>query len=103
MEIKFKEIISNKDKEFRIFIKKFKDHLEKNDEAKDILLRYITGKEVSEKELEFMKFQSIELIKSLGIGIPTILIPGGLALLAFIIFLSKRFKIDILPSYLKSS
>ena len=102
MEINYKKLISTKEKEFRIFINKFKEHLEKNDEAKDILVKYITNKEVSQKEIEFMKSQSIELIKSLGIGIPTILIPGGLALLAFIIWLSKRFKIDILPSYLKN-
>lgn len=102
MQINYKKLISKKEKEFHIFINKFKEHLEKNDEAKDILVKYITGKEVSQKEIDFMKDQSIELIKSLGIGIPTILIPGGLALLAFIIWLSKRFRIDILPSYLKA-
>ncbi len=102
MEINYKKLISNKEKEFRTFINKFKEHLEKNDEAKDILFKYISNKEVSQEEIDFMKSQSIELIKSLGIGIPTILIPGGLALLAFIIWLSKRFKIDILPSYLKN-
>jgi hypothetical protein len=101
MEIDYRKLISTKEKEFRTFINNFKEHLEKNDEAKDILIKYITGKEVSQKEIDFMKNQSIELIKSLGIGIPTILIPGGVALLAFIIWLSKRYKINILPNYLK--
>jgi hypothetical protein len=101
MEIDYRKLISTKEKEFNTFINNFKEHLEKNDEAKDILIKYITGKEVSQKEIDFMKNQSIELIKSLGIGIPTILIPGGVALLAFIIWLSKRYKINILPNYLK--
>lgn len=102
MEINFKELISNKEKEFKIFINKYKEHLEETGEAREILFKYISGKEVSKEELSFMKEQSVQIIKSLGIGIPTILLPGGLALLAFIIWLSKKYKIDILPKYLNN-
>lgn len=101
MEFNFKQLISDKDKEFRIFISKFKDHLDETQDAKDILVKYISGKKVTEKELKFVKDQSVELIKSLGIGVPSILLPGGVALLAFIIWLSNRYNIDILPNYLK--
>ena len=102
MEFNFKELISNKEKEFKIFIKKYKEHLEETGEAKDILIKYLSGENISKQEIQIVKDQSIEIIKSMGIGIPTILLPGGLALLAFIIWLSKRYDIDILPSYLKS-
>lgn len=102
MEFNFKELISNKEKEFKIFIKKYKEHLEETGEAKDILIKYLSGENISKQEIQIVKDQSIEIIKSMGIGIPTILLPGGLALLAFIIWLSKRYGIDILPSYLKS-
>lgn len=101
MEFNFKELISNKEKEFKIFIKKYKEHLEETGEAKDILIKYLSGENISKQEIQIVKDQSIEIIKSMGIGIPTILLPGGLALLAFIIWLSKRYGIDILPSYLK--
>lgn len=101
MEFNFKELISNKEKEFKIFIKKYKEHLEETGEAKDILIKYLSGENISKQEIQIVKDQSIEIIKSMGIGIPTILLPGGLALLAFIIWLSKRYDIDILPSYLK--
>lgn len=102
MEFNFKELISNKEKEFKIFIKKYKDHLEETGDAREVLFKYVSGQEVTKEELQLVKDQSIEIIKSLGIGIPTILLPGGLALLAFIIWLSKKYDIDILPSYLKS-
>lgn len=102
MEFNFKELISNKEKEFKIFIKKYKEHLEETGEAKDILIKYLSGENISKQEIQIVKDQSIEIIKSMGIGIPTILLPGGLALLAFIIWLSKRYKMDILPNYLKT-
>jgi hypothetical protein len=102
MEFNFKELISNKEKEFKIFIKKYKEHLEETGEAKDILIKYLSGENISKQEIKIVKDQSIEIIKSMGIGIPTILLPGGLALLAFIIWLSKRYKMNILPNYLKT-
>lgn len=102
MEFNFKQLISNKEKEFKIFIKKYKEHLEETGEAKDILIKHLSGENISKQEIQIVKDQSVEIIKSMGIGIPTILLPGGLALLAFIIWLSKRYDIDILPSYLKS-
>ena len=102
MEFNFKELISNKEKEFKIFIKKYKEHLEETGEAKDILIKYLSGENISKQEIQIVKDQSIEIIKSMGIGIPTILLPGGLALLAFIIWLSKKYKMDILPNYLKT-
>lgn len=102
MEINFKKLGSTKEKEFKLFIKKYKEHLEETAEVKDILFRYLSGQKISKQEIQIVKNQTIEIIKSMGIGIPTILLPGGLALLGFIIWLSKRYKIDILPSYLKT-
>lgn len=102
MEFNFKELISNKEKEFKIFISKFKEHIEETQDAKDIVLKYISGQKITKSETEFIKVHSIELIKSFGIGIPTIILPGGVALLAFIMWLSKKYDINILPSYLKS-
>ena len=100
MEINFKKLISTKEKEFKLFIKKYKEHLEETAEVKDILFRYLSGQKISKQEIQLVKNQTIEIIKSMGIGIPTILLPGGLALLGFIIWLSKSYKIDILPNYL---
>ena len=53
------------------------------------------------KEQDFFKDQVIEVIKGLGVGIPVILLPGGVLLLSFIIWLADYFDINILPKYLK--
>lgn len=102
MELNFKKLISNKENEFNIFIKQYKNHLEETGEMRQIIFKYVSGEDISKEEIKLVKDQSIQIIKSMGIGIPTILLPGGLALLAFIVWLSKKYQIDILPNYLKS-
>lgn len=100
-EDKFKLLIKGKKEDFKTFIIKFKKELNNTSEAKDILIRYAKGEKISKKEQVFFKEQVIEVIKGLGIGIPVILLPGGVLLLSFIIWLADYFNINILPSYLK--
>lgn len=99
----FQKIISDKKEDFLIFIKKFKNHLKDNKKASLILYKYVKGDIIEENDLDFFKKQTYDFIKSIGVGIPTIILPGGILLLSFIIWLSNYFEIDILPKYLKKN
>ena len=101
--MEFKKIVSDKKEDFKEFITKFKKHLIDNKKASLVLYRYTKNEDISKEELDFFKSQTIDFLKSLGIGIPTIILPGGVLLLSFIIWLSKYFEVDILPSYLKDN
>ena len=98
---KFEILYKKHKKGFDIFVVKFKEHLDSNKKAREILIRHINGEKISEAEQEFFRLQIIDIIKSIGIGIPTLILPFGLALFGFAVFLCKKYNIDILPSYLK--
>lgn len=100
-EDKFKTLIKGKKKDFETFIVKFKKELDNTSEAKDILIKYASGEKITKYEQVFFKEQVIEVIKGLGVGIPVIILPGGVLLLSFIIWLADYFDINILPKYLK--
>ncbi len=87
--------------DFDKFIIKFKLHIQKNKEAREILIKFLSKKELTEQEINIIKTQSFDILKSVGIGIPTILLPFGILFLYFIVHISKKLNIDILPSYLK--
>lgn len=101
LKVKFNALLSTKKDEFKKFVIKLKEELNNNKKAKNILVKYINKDAVNPDEMSFLKNQCIELIKTMGIGIPVAVIPGGIALLYFIIFLSKKFNIDIIPTILK--
>lgn len=86
---------------FDKFVIKFKSHIQKNKEAREILIKFLSKKELTEQEINIIKTQSFDILKSVGIGIPTILLPFGILFLYFIVHISKKLNIDILPSYLK--
>lgn len=97
----FGGIVSNKKNEYKEFIIKFTIELNNTKEAKEVLIKYAKGLPVSDQEIVFFKKQVVEVAKGIGLGIPVVLLPGGIILLAFIVWLSNKFSIDILPSYLK--
>lgn len=97
----FSQVIAGKRQEYKDFMVKLKLELENTKEAKEILIKYTKGGKISPEEQLFFKKQVLEVSKSIGLGIPILLIPGGMILLSFIIWLSKKYNIDILPSYLK--
>jgi len=92
-------------KKFRLFlidfIERMKQEGEETSEAYKILIRYVKGEGVSKEECDKFKEQMIDVIKILGIGIPYMLIPGSSLLLALVVSIAKKYKINILPSSFK--
>lgn len=97
----FDKIYKENEIKFNTFILKFKKYISDNGKAREIMFRHIQGEYISDTESEFMKNQIIEIMKSVGIGLPTIILPFGMILLALVIYISKKLDIDILPSFLK--
>jgi hypothetical protein len=56
---------------------------------------------IQKEECDKFKEQMIDVIKILGIGIPYMLIPGSSLLLALVVSIAKKYKINILPSSFK--
>lgn len=94
-------IYSENKKGFDKFIVRFKLHIKKNKEAREILIKFLDKKQLTEQEIDILKIQAFDILKSIGVGIPTVLLPFGLVFLFFIMHISKKLNIDLLPSYLK--
>jgi hypothetical protein len=92
-------------KKFRLFLKDFLSRLkqegEETSEAYKILVRYTKGEKISKEDCDKFKTQMIDVLKLLGLGIPYILIPGSTLLLALLVSIARKYKIDILPSSFK--
>ena len=98
-------MIKGEIKKSRLFLKDFISRLKKEgeetSEAYRILVRYAKGEAVSKEDCDKLKTQMIDVIKILGIGIPYVLIPGSTLLLALLISIARKYKIEILPSSFK--
>lgn len=97
----FDKIYKDNENKFKVFIIKFKKYISDNGKAREIMFRHIQGQYITDIESEFMKKQIVEILKSVGIGVPTIILPFGMVLLALVVYISKKLDIDILPSFLK--
>jgi hypothetical protein len=98
-------MIKTEIKKFRLFLKDFISRLKKEgeetSEAYRILIRYAKGEVVSKEDCDKLKTQMIDVIKIVGIGIPYMLIPGSTLLLALLVSIARKYKIEILPSSFK--
>lgn len=96
-----KKVIKDKQNSYKTFAGKLKSELENYTEAKEILVKYILKKDVTESEIKFFRKQLIEICKSLGYVLPAAIIPFGIPLMSFVVFILNKYNIDIVPSYMK--
>ncbi|HPZ23893.1 MAG TPA: hypothetical protein PLC25_03535 [Bacilli bacterium] len=83
------------------FLKRIKLQGYEKSEAAIILKRYAMGEKISKEDKEKFRYQMIDFIKILGIGIPFTVIPGSSLLLPLVITVAKKYNIDILPTVFK--
>ena len=86
------------EEKIHIFLKKLAEEGTETKDAAKIVQKYIKGESVSPEEELQLKEQFVDVIKMTGIGIPFILIPGASLLLPAIIFVAKKYKINLFPS-----
>ena len=101
---KYIKKFDNFNKSAVIFLSKLKEEISQNTKLRKILARYVTDKKsITEEEGDFVKKQTLSLLKMLGLT-SIIILPGSTLILPFLIALAKKYKINILPnSFIKES
>jgi hypothetical protein len=96
--IKTYESFSSSSKEaLNQFYKGLKHEISENTEMRKILTRYATGQKPSKEEVTFIKEQSGDILKMLGLG-AVVLLPGASLLIPALIIGAKKVGVDLLPS-----
>lgn len=67
-------------------------------EAKEVFVKYVGGKGVTENEKKILLTQVFDLIKIVFIGIPLSIIPGFSIVIVFIVRVGRKYKFNILPT-----
>jgi hypothetical protein len=85
-------------KALKVFAKDLGNEAKETKEASKILVKFIAEGKVSPEEEKELKTQVYDLFKMVGIGIPFFMIPGSSLLLPFLIKISSKYGINILPT-----
>ena len=82
----------------RKFLKDASNEITETKDAGIILKKYAKGHKLTRLEKKQIKQQTYDVLKSVGIGVPFVLIPGASVLLPFLIHIASKHNIDLLPS-----
>lgn len=85
-------------KALKVFAKDLTNEAKETKKASKILVKFIAEGKVSPEEEKELKTQIYDLFKMVGIGIPFFMIPGSTLLLPFLIKISTKYGVNILPS-----
>ena len=65
------------------------------------MIKYMKKGKLTPSEEKELRVQFYDLLKIMGIGVPFVLIPGASVLVPFLIKISKKAGVDIIPSSFK--
>jgi hypothetical protein len=85
-------------KAMKVFAKGLGNEAKETREASKILVKFLAEGKVSPEEEKELKTQVYDLFKMVGIGIPFFMIPGSSLLLPFLIRISSRYGVNLLPT-----
>ena len=85
-------------KAMKVFAKGLGNEAKETKEASKILVKFLAEGKVSPEEEKELKTQVYDLFKMVGIGIPFFMIPGSSLLLPFLIKISSRYGVNLLPT-----
>jgi hypothetical protein len=80
------------------FAKNMSSEAKETKEASMLIVKFMKDGKISPEEEKELRMQVYDLFKMVGIGIPFFMIPGSSLLLPFLIKVSKRFGVNLLPS-----
>jgi hypothetical protein len=80
------------------FAKNMSSEAKETKDASILIVKFMKDGKISAEEEKELRTQVYDLFKMVGIGIPFFMIPGSSLLLPFMIKVSKRFGINLLPS-----
>ncbi len=99
-----KKLKSNSDdasKAFRVFFKNLNNEAKETKDAGKLMIKYMKKGKLTPSEEKELRVQFYDLLKIMGIGVPFVLIPGASVLVPFLIKISKKAGVDIIPSSFK--
>lgn len=80
------------------FAKNMSSEAKETKEASKLVVKFMKEGKISAEEEKELRTQVYDLFKMVGIGIPFFMIPGSTLLLPFMIKVSKRFGVNLLPT-----
>lgn len=80
----------------RKFYKGLKHEIRENSEMRKILSRYALGQKITEQEKSFIKEQSVDLLRMLGLG-ALVVLPGSAVVIPALVYGAKKVGIDLIP------
>jgi hypothetical protein len=83
------------------FAKDLSNEAKETREASLLVVKFLKEGKITPDEEKELRTQVYDLFKMMGIGIPFVLIPGSTLLLPFLVRVSKRFGVDLLPTSFK--
>ena len=98
---KLKSNIDDASKVFRIFFKNLNNEAKETKDAGKLVLKYVKKGKLTNSEEKELRLQFYDLLKIMGIGVPFVLVPGASVLVPFLIKISKKAGVDIIPSSFK--
>ena len=82
----------------KLFVKNLGSEAKETKEASKIIVKFLKEGKVSSEEEKELKLQVYDLFKMVGIGIPFFMIPGSSLLLPFLLKISAKYGVNLLPS-----
>ena len=88
-------------KAFRVFLKNLNNEAKETKKAGKLIVKFLKEGKLSKDEEKELKLQLYDILKIMGVGVPFFMIPGSSVLVPFLIKLSKKIGLDIVPSSFK--
>lgn len=88
--------------ELKMFLFKLKEQFKYNKQARTIIKAYIESGMLTDEQAEILKNITKDVLKMTGLG-GVIFLPGGTAIMIFLLKLAKMLKIDLLPTKFKNT
>ena len=88
-------------KAFKFFFNSLRKEAIETKQASYLVVKFLKEGKLSKKEEKELKLQFYDVLKIMGVGIPFFMIPGSTVLVPFLIKLSRKLGLDIIPTSFK--
>ena len=88
-------------KAFNFFFNSLRKEAIETKQASYLVVKFLKEGKLSKKEEKELKLQFYDVLKIMGVGIPFFMIPGSTVLVPFLIKLSRKLGLDIIPTFFK--
>ena len=88
-------------KALKTFFNNLRKEASETKQAGYLVVKYLKEGKLSKKEEKELKLQFYDVLKIMGVGIPFFMIPGSTVLVPFLVKLSRKLGLGIIPTSFK--